>query len=709
MSLLNTVAGQTITIPVYKDFSLNPILGIVGKDTDPDSRFVQRMIFSPLAMPRTDPLVDSNFVIDYSSSMFILSRCQYLDDATRSWKNIQGRHLTDTDTKATRFRVQLREDLKFSNGTDITAADIVFSYRLAKVTLMEKDNTRNYTNAILQSKLSDLYDVSKVNNTMAEFELTQVKTIPDFINFLAFAPILSYKQFKFQESGLAKPLGDSNDDSNDIYNMKKAWFKDIQNDFEKEPAAYGQYKVKLPIKVSDFVSDNNPTIFLREATLVKNAYWRPNGEEDIFTDNRGSQDIKGWRYAEFSGSPERDTIIIQKDQSVNDDQKRLEPLQSSTAVVMNFPVTLPTVDAYQGTFNDRDIKMEKMYISYKFYGLVYSQNKHGFLDNKVKHFFKNCLNRSALVQSFKTTQRMLESGRPQNYMEYDDKISVGTHYYPFFEGDFVPNAEYDSSVKKMDKLYSILYKDDKSMKYKDEMEEVIKIFLDKIDKGAALDEDEKERRKYWVDVLRGLQFFDGMKEELAEDFEKRKIGSYFTSNYFTVSNGVLILRIIYDVNDSRARDIAGFYRDNLICIFQYLLDERLLPAEIKDFDIRAEKRDYRNLKLESDNSYDIAVYGWNHRFDFLGEFGNFDRSVGAGALRVLYDEMLGSLGNNNALLDGMAKLAEQIDETQIVTTILSLQNCVLYNSSKTEFRNYAMLEDYAMMYPYYWRKTSEIK
>jgi len=193
-SIILCLAGaQTITIPVYKDFSLDPILGIVGKDTDPDSRFVQRMIFSPLVMPRTDPLVDDKFNVDYSSSMIILNRSQYLNETTGAWNNISFSDLTDAFKTASKFRVQLRDGLKFSDGTAVTARDIVFSYRLAKVTLMEKDATRNYTNAILQSKLSDLYDVILLTgqDSKAEFQLSQKKTIQDFVNFLVFTPMLS--------------------------------------------------------------------------------------------------------------------------------------------------------------------------------------------------------------------------------------------------------------------------------------------------------------------------------------------------------------------------------------------------------------------------------------------------------------------------------------------------------------------------------------
>ncbi|MDR0785217.1 MAG: hypothetical protein LBE74_04955 [Treponema sp.] len=671
-----------ISIPVKNDFSLDPVIGITGEESDSDSRFVQRMIFSPLVMPTTDPLIDPNFSYDISVSM--IDKGEYFSEKSKQFAEIYNLQAPFEDPTRI-YRAQLRDDMSFKCGDSkyngkVTAEDVVFSYRVAQTTLSIKTRQGaydNYTNAILRAQLADMEQIKYINERTIEFVFKTPRNTKDFINFLVYTPILSVNQLrgaKEQErnSYIFGKTGDSKD-----YDIRQ--YKTVY-DFETLPASYGQFYVSDKIVYSS--NKKGAPLKTGAVKLRRNRDWNLN--KDYAKDGRSSKAIETWETIHKDYQNDSSIVVSKTNQSI-----LVTNVVGTSTLLVNYPLTvndyMSNVNFFNMSGNYRKIAVEQMFISYKLYGLLYSssaQNKYLFDTTEVRTFFRECLNRSALMESLKVDPAILEN-RPAAYKELiEDKVEIVPLYYPFFAGK-EPEA---SSQDKLDRLYRELREKDVSYQSDINLSKDIKNF-------ETLTGDRQARQAAIRGYLAG-ELPEAMLKHLAQKLPSQ------------IKEGVWNVRILYDDNDKIAKLICDRYVININKVGQYL-ERHGFKTRIKAEPVILSKTKKGRISDVDKKAFDIAVYGWNYRFDFLGEFMSFlDKNAGgfiSSDLYADYDEFLKEIGKKS-VPDRMFEIADKIVRSEIISTLFAVKNYLLYDKEKAEVPTLKDLGPPAIMYPYYWGK-----
>jgi hypothetical protein len=384
-----------ITLLLKNPFSLNPIIGLNGNEGDSDSRFIQRMIFSPLIVPMADPTLDSHFNYDISVSM--LTQILVFDLESKNF--IESNFDISRNIYSRRFRVKLREDMYFRYGEGkekydkVTAEDVVFSYRLAQTSLNFFKNN-NFSNIFLHAQLSDLENIRWIDPQTVEVTLKSKKNVDQFMRFLCLTPILSVlqlrgskieerREYSFNKNMLSNEMSD--------YNL---WTYKSLNDFEKMPASYGQFYVQTV--ATEELSKGTIPMMYRNVILRKNTYWMPPVEKKskILTElNLGKHD-------EYQN--DRDEIHIQKE---NSKYSIKELIDKPNTFFIDYPLTLSDYMYDKSVFESDNVYKKfsvlKRNDSLKMYSFLYSSDSVPLKNTQIRTFFKNCLNRNVFIESLK--------------------------------------------------------------------------------------------------------------------------------------------------------------------------------------------------------------------------------------------------------------------------------------------------------------------
>jgi hypothetical protein len=673
-----------IRIPVNSDFSLDPIIGITGSESDANSRFIHRMIFSPLVMPMTDPIIDTDFTYDTSLSLVTAVSYKYVDSRGRDhFQKINNLAEPDPYREfSTTYRVQIRNDLYFNNigtkqtGSEITAEDVIFSYRAAQTTLSikeKRDNDKeehdNYTNAILRAQFAELYRVTYIDAQTIEFTFTIEKHAKDFMKFLTFTPILSVEQLRGSKEQEQKVYAFKDGIDTEKYNMRH--YTTIRN-FELQPASYGQFVVAERITPSN---RGDIPLFTSGVKLIKNKNWTPiDITQSNVLDNVGLG--KGNHKNYQNGS---DKILVMNTGNKN---ASLKSIENSTDLLINFPLTVFEYSDGK-TYIDQHytkIAVWEMYLSHKLYGMFYSPANKLFDNPKIRLFFKNCLNRAAIIERFKTDPVVLTEQTLGYKALIQNKIEIIPLYYPFYAGNEREKA--NTIPSRLDDYSKELKNSDISYITYPEFPEGIKDF------NRKSSDEQKNIRDYL-----GGELWEEMRIKLIDEYNAIKS---------EIPSGRIRIRILYDENDKKALRIADMYLYNLTKLNKFL-DGPKFFVELVDL---GKLRDAQIKKVTDvpKSRFDVVIYGWDYRFDFLSEFMNagfFDNYAAAGDLAYEYNQMLSEIGETS-VSDKMFDFASRIVDTQIVSTLFGIQNYVIYNKEKIPFKSMEKLGKQIMMYPYYW-------
>jgi len=289
------IADEEMPIYLRDPFHLNPITGINGDEYEASSKFVQRMIFSPLVFPIEDPYLKDNYRITMDLSI-IDNKIQYQESGKNSFADfIIDNSNSKYGGQAKIFKVKLRENLKFTKSKnrqfDLTAYDVVYSYRLARITtdrVYKVSGGDMKINTLLYAKMKSIENIyyDSASNYII-FETDREMSCQAFVNLLVYVPILSIQQIlkvnPKQDSPISKSLANSlkfsllpgglNNIQYNDYDLNyliRPGNRSLVNDFYKSPIGYGQFSVvlTLPYGGGDIIDDLFTTI-----KLERNPEW----------------------------------------------------------------------------------------------------------------------------------------------------------------------------------------------------------------------------------------------------------------------------------------------------------------------------------------------------------------------------------------------------------------------------------------------------
>jgi len=289
------VNAQDINIILRSPFRLNPITGINGDRYEASSKFVQRMIFSPLVLPLQDPYLQDDFDVAMDLSM-IENRIQYFCEIRREFADFRvDSNNSEVGGQARRFRVRLRDNLEFSpvrnRRWEITPHDVVFSYRLARITMDRIFHARAGTqqiNTLLYARIRSIENIYfDANSGYIVFEVERAITSQAFINLLVYAPIFSIRQMiqidprqdneitrslsrSLRFSQLPGEINDSRYDNYDFNFLLRPGNRSLVRDFFNNPMGYGQFVVQRTRTYGgrDVIHD-----LFGNVTLTRNPNW----------------------------------------------------------------------------------------------------------------------------------------------------------------------------------------------------------------------------------------------------------------------------------------------------------------------------------------------------------------------------------------------------------------------------------------------------
>jgi hypothetical protein len=685
-----------LTIPVGKEFRLNPILGINGSASDPDSRFVQRMIFSTLVIPATDPVIDIDFVYDTSVSMI---REVHYADRRGQFVKVYDMDNPDPDLSSSRFQVVLRNNMYFmiGNGSNIsrddkvTAEDVVFSYRLAQTSLKilnDKKEADNYTNAILSAQLADLETVNYIEDFKVEFSFKNSRKIRDFINFLVYTPIVSVKQLTGNDDKTPQRTEYSfrqGAPETSAYDMRRLNPVRLKK-FESQPASYGQYAVERT---------TNPTInempyTYKEVTIRKNQDWQP-------VNLRFSMVLNGGGLPAHNNYQNGNDRILIKTESAD-----IKDIFRKQLLLVNHPLTVDSYLRNQTKFDERIgigiednnyLRAQRMFISYRLFGLIYSPQSPMFNETDIRKFIKDSIDRNMIVRSMKDDSSTLTANTKAKDLLLS-KIVAFPLYYPFYAGKEDPAYDIENKPENLDQLQSYYRQTDLSyttnpnlndqfnqyqMQSTDRQNDLLKYF----------------RGEYWPEYLKELEEkFTRLQNEIQIE-EKMK-----------ASDGNIRIRILYDNEDAISVKIYNMLTNNLRNLFRHLNSNGTCRAQLILAPVRLQGRTFETVPPEE---YDLIIYGWNYRFDFLGELRPFFKyNPAVPRLTRAYDIFLRTI-SRVSVSNQMFNIAKEITDNELITTLIGIQNYLLFDSERVPMSSLDKLGPYIIMYPYYWRTNEELR
>jgi hypothetical protein len=302
-----------------------------------------------------------------------------------------------------------------------------------------------------------------------------------------------------------------------------------------------------------------------------------------------------------------------------------------------------------------------------------------------------------MVQSIQTGVNTLSVKEKKFRENLLSKISTYPMYYPFFSGisgESNQVREFTNEPQNLEELNMYCRNTDFSYStYKD-------LGSDIADYEKLTSEKQGIIRGYF----RG-ELWPAYLENLTKEFETLQRESQLETK-MKGPDGKIVIRILYDKEDLVSKTLFDLYSKNLSRIFEHLEETGKLRTRVS---IRGEplnKRDISNLQAQ----YDIIIYGWNYRFDFLSELGPvMAKDDRFWRLISLYDDYLKHIQNNAVSEAMMYTLAKYILDNQMMTTMIGVQNYVLFDNKQITMPSLQLLGRHLIMFPYYWRRTSEIR
>jgi hypothetical protein len=297
------------------------------------------------------------------------------------------------------------------------------------------------------------------------------------------------------------------------------------------------------------------------------------------------------------------------------------------------------------------------------------------------------------VESLKPNSA-LRLSPPESFLYlFNEKTSAAQMYYPIYPyQQLLQSNNTGVSVKSidldlLDKYYLEMYNADLSYNSYPKLSNDIKNY-----KKASKEKNEEINNYLSGDIPRKMY--------------KAIINKYKTYEpnipHEIKESGRIRVRILYDDNDAESNMIFSMYAANLNKIGNYLFSKgkkiKILPIPLRLRDTNAGK-----ITEVPYNAYDIAIYGWNYRFDFLNELVKFlDKDDKVSSSLVEKYNLIFSDLNNIPASEAFNNFIMDINTEELFSTIFGTPNCFIYNNDGIKFKTIKKLGDYFESYPYYW-------
>lgn len=728
-------AASPITIVLRTPFRLNPILGIRGDDKEASSKFIQRLIFSPLVFPVQDPYLQDDF--DYSPDHSIIDKLEYYSGS--GWNDfILNDPMANPLSSANKFRVHLRENLYFredgfrKNDATllVTGEDVIYSYRLARITsdrvyfryINTRENDRGVLNlnSLLYSRLRSFVDVylEENNAEYIYFDMDKPYTCIQFIKSLAYVPILSATQLRASESVKRNPTHDEykslhgrlnlselqngNRFNSQEYNMYD--FAAIERTsrgqrFYENPRGYGQYFVEKRSAGIAGGGGSDPGLFT-SCNFIKNDEWCNFGNQTkkVGTLESGTT----IDHEEYRAGAERILVDATRDYDIKERMiNNLEPAD----VLYNIPLSANMFDT---TEQERGLSFRSgkkaMQISHFLYGIYFGpdlDNPREPLNRNVRDFFSffadrprlsNIINYMAGTVEYTNFASVInETVAEDGQSVFLGHLQIQRLYYPFYMGATEQSTSEDSAISK---YYRELEDNDY---YQRE-------YLSSLG-GNTLNQyfaQEGSKSRFFDQFVGGTGLPEQVKRELND-----KLGSVMPH---IVRRNSLKIIIYYIEGDHPGRQIAGHFRD---VVNKYFRENNIAPV----IDIQArEIAEYGEWKTAAERNarngtVSFLVRGWNYRFDMMDELaGTYIEAAALREIRGEYERMINSDQSGRLSVDGLVyNIARRFVNNSMIIPLVGLQNYSVYSSEDKDpkgiaasFETYKDIE--ILLLPYYWRK-----
>jgi hypothetical protein len=726
------IFAETLKITLLSDFRLNPILGINGDEYEANSKFVQRMLFSPLVFPVEDPYLKDNFEVALDLSLVD----ELWLESGYSWIRLDLSTLSSDSRGGEKFRVHLRNNLYFREGGTrvknrnmlITSEDVVYSYRLAHITADRIYNRHlssgSYAslglNTLLYSKLKEFNNVyiDKNNPEYICFEVDKKSTGMEFLKTLAYVPILSCRQL-ISDSLKDTPSNSQYIDLHDTLDFKYLQqrrtfgnsrydmydFAKIQEDergrrtkqgdnFYDHPRGYGQYYVRKGSAKEDTRRDK---YLFYECRFVKNEDWC----------NFGSNIKKAggeiFRQDDYNTPSDEILMTSTNGTDIPGNIKKLTPSQ----ILYNVYLSANMLDAK----SDDDARLSAqagkrmMQISHYLYGIFFGpdlRNNEIPVGLDIREFFAAFADRSRIENKVKylstnmddiTFRSMMVETRPSLFRD----LQVQRLYYPFYLGVTRQSTSESSDISR---YYAEL--EDKDWFYREYRDELYNDTLE----NHYLGLDENERYDFYDKFIGGTAYAS-LPRMIKNDIKSK----YGIIRNRLVSNGQINLIIYY--YDKVGQVIADHYK---ALLSDFFTNEEHLKANIESEELN-DLKEWKNTAKSKARAgyYTLLVKGWNYKFDILDELdGQFVDRNNLTEIRNRYIQLVD--GSGQKAEEVIHRVAKLYVDNVIMIPLVGIQNYVVYRKDEGAAGNVAAanaavaaaMETYKnvelLLLPWYWRK-----
>jgi hypothetical protein len=698
-------------------FHLNPITGINGDENEASSKFVQRMIFSPLVFPLQDPYLEDDYSIALDLSM-INETIEYYHTGSRIWRSADLRSNDSGSTPtSTRFRVMLREGLNFYKGDNrrvyspLGPDDVVYSYRLARITidrayrayLASSTSAKLGINTLLYSKIKSFEDVYVDSDGAVIFETENEKTCEEFAKLLVYVQILSLKQVRgldsksknYKNSEIVKALGFSmkmsglnkNIDSKKYDDYDLNWllvnYRNISRDFFNQPVGYGQFLVKRTVSKSG--GEKTEDVFTR-IELSRNKNWCEN-----FNSNYKLIGARRLRHDSYSSHDYRLAVTTVE----GDPAQRLLNL-SADGVLYNIPLSANLFANQDELRNNTENKAKrKMQISHSLYGIYFGPSINNWKQPQLPHirrFFGEFADRVRVENTVKyitgeTNTEQFDSYIRQSETNLIADIQIQKLYYPFYSG-----GDYYDSLRSKDYVYQLFSDETEGKTLRQKYLEL------------AREHQTAEGDSFYNLFIGGNTYTGSLKQQILTRYNSPNDVVKVKDSIIT-PNGIKI-QILHLSNDKIGKTIALHYRDTLRSFFRERAREEnwnfsnddIITQEITNYALWYEIA-ATNAKSKT---LSFLVKGWNYKFDLLDELRDqFIDKNSMTRIRGFYRELIESRGGLDAKTI-YERIAEEFVNNTVMIPLVGVQNYAVYRTGNfPAFDGNPDIE--VLLLPYYWR------
>lgn len=217
---------------------LEPVTGLKGDDQDRDLSMFHILLYSPLFAQLQDPTYNQLYNVD---AKYGLAKSNSIEAVLEKGSKIIDINNTKAQSiKSDTFIIDLKEGVKWHDGRDFNADDVVFTYRVVKGTL-HKPSAIDEINTYLKFKTLNVENIEKVSDYQIKVTTKEKLSVYDLARMLWFMYIIPWHMFIDDPKSMRESYDFNDENDQAIYNRKR--------NFENRPVGTGPFvyiEKKLP-------------------------------------------------------------------------------------------------------------------------------------------------------------------------------------------------------------------------------------------------------------------------------------------------------------------------------------------------------------------------------------------------------------------------------------------------------------------------------